>query len=585
MEDKAKCGHPLYWYGCYRGTYDLINAESFAHPAKMSPSLCFRILEHLKELGLLKENDIVLDPMAGTGMTNLCAGAMGYKSVSVELEEKFVKFQKHNKEYAERRLYKPLAWQIIQGDSRRLSELVDKGGLKGVTSPPYTDLVGNYSHERGDPQKYLERQERYNEKVLKEKGIKRPAVAQYSVDKANIGNLVDTPLKSIVSPPYENSQGHPSLGSVNKDDWGKEGKDIIKRRGLSGEYGEAEGQVGNLKSITSPPYEESLPNGLDRKAAEVMVQAMYDKYGRSYSKEDFEYQVELILKRSNREYGDTDGQIGKLKDKPLKAITSPPYEQSIIGGKSGIKWQEDWGKPSETRQPSQDISYGDSKENIGNLKDTPLKSIVSPPYAEAQSGGGIAKKGYTGLKHSPTDLVGNRSYMPEVHGQSEGQIANLKDTPLKAIVSPPYEGGGHHKGMLDSWGGKKTPVSGDSAGSHGYGSTKGQIEDAESYLGAMEKVYSEIAKVSDVLCVVVKNPTRNGKLRRLDLDTIRILELSGWKIHCQHRALLFVELEQANLFEGSKKQVKGRLSFFKRLSWQNGQPVANWEDIIIAIRK
>jgi hypothetical protein len=100
----------------------------------------------------------------------------------------------------------------------------------------------------------------------------------------------------------------------------------------------------------------------------------------------------------------------------------------------------------------------------------------------------------------------------------------------------------------------------------------------------MLQVYRETIKVSDVLTIVIKNPTRNKKLRRLDLDTIKILELAGWKIHCQHRALLFEELEQGHLFDGSQKKVKGRMSFFKRLSWQNGQPVASWEDIIVAVR-
>ena len=55
-------------------------------------------------------------------------------------------------------------------------------------------------------------------------------------------------------------------------------------------------------------------------------------------------------------------------------------------------------------------------------------------------------------------------------------------------------------------------------------------------------------------------------------------------IRDRHRALLFEELEQADLFGEAKKQVKGRLSFFKRLSWQKGQPVASWEDVIIGAR-
>lgn len=402
MKETAECGNPLYWHNCYSGTYDLIHGDSMAHPAKMSPALCYRILRHLQELGLAKEEDTILDPMAGTGITNICAGAMGFKSISVELENKFVVFQQQNKEYAERRLYMALDWQMIKGDSRKLSELLGRDGLKSVTSPP--------------------------------------------------------------------------------------------------------------------------------------------------------------------------------------------YEQSITGGKSGIEWQEEWGKPSETRQPSQKVSYGETEGQIGNLRDTPLKSVMSPPYGETQEGGGLAK-------NPPKTFRGVLKEFTQSQGEEAGNIGNLSDKPLKSVMSPPYL---PKEDRRVPWGGTASALD-DNDAKRGYPSKGRQWRGAysddkenignpagataqESYLEAMTTVYSEIAKVSDVLVVVIKNPTRGGKLRRLDLDTTKILELAGWSIHCQHRSLLFEELEQADLFEGSKKKGKGRLSFFKRLSWQKGQPVASWEDIIICTR-
>ena len=106
----------------------------------------------------------------------------------------------------------------------------------------------------------------------------------------------------------------------------------------------------------------------------------------------------------------------------------------------------------------------------------------------------------------------------------------------------------------------------------------------EFYLEAMAQVYAEAAKVCDVLAVVVKNPTRNGKLRRLDLDTIVLLEQAGFEIVCHHQAILFEEVEQGHLFEGRKKSVKGRMSFFRRLAWQKGRPCAAWEDVLICVR-
>lgn len=82
------------------------------------------------------------------------------------------------------------------------------------------------------------------------------------------------------------------------------------------------------------------------------------------------------------------------------------------------------------------IIQGDARQLDGLLVD---KCIFSPPYAEAQEGSGIAKHGYQGPKHGPTDLVGKRSYMPDVHGKADGQIGNLPYGQIdKIVTSPPH---------------------------------------------------------------------------------------------------------------------------------------------------
>ena len=88
----------------------------------------------------------------------------------------------------------------------------------------------------------------------------------------------------------------------------------------------------------------------------------------------------------------------------------------------------------------------------------------------------------------------------------------------------------------------------------------------------------ETAKICKLIVTVTKNPTRAGKLRRLYKDTARLLKLSGFRVIEYHRALLFEEVKTTNLFGNTKKEAKGRLSFFKRLAWQKGANVAQWED-------
>jgi len=46
---------------------------------------------------------------------------------------------------------------------------------------------------------------------------------------------------------------------------------------------------------------------------------------------------------------------------------------------------------------------------------------------------------------------------------------------------------------------------------------------------------------------------------------------------------LWEEKKQATLTGGIKKEQKGRLSFFKRLSVAKGNAAAQWEDILICV--
>jgi len=107
----------------------------------------------------------------------------------------------------------------------------------------------------------------------------------------------------------------------------------------------------------------------------------------------------------------------------------------------------------------------------------------------------------------------------------------------------------------------------------------------DEYRDAMIKIYSQAyaLKISP-LVIVTKNPTRNGKLIDLAVNTVDYLQASGYKIIDYHRARLFdkVKSETSDLFPNSEEKIKGRVSFFKRLSIEKGNVAAEWEDIIFA---
>jgi len=356
------CGE-LDWRGLYTQKFDIWCKSSYSHPAKMAPDLCYKIIEHLEKMDLLNKKSIILDPLAGIGTTNICAGLKGYKTISVELESKFIELQKENKQYIERKAHKKLNWTIIQGDARNLVFLLKERELIAITSPPYA---------------------------------------------------------------------HPAKG-----------EDISA-------------------------------------------------------------------------------------------------EESQKGGSMG----------QSLRQPD---GYSKNLKNIGNLPDKSLVCITSPPYSQAQSGSGIAKIDKQG-KNQP-DKVGEK-------GGTPGQISNLPDKNLIAITSPPLEKGWHAS----------------------YGKAKEQIGRLyeETYLSAMLQVYSQLAQICNVVVVVIKDPTRDGKIRALGADTILLLKQAGFEIFDYHRSILFEEVQERDIFGNVIKKLKGRLSFFKRLQYQKGLPVSNFEHVFLA---
>src|SRR3989344_6093911 len=148
-----KCLSDLYWHGCYDGDAyfkQYFEPSTYAHPAKISPLLADRIFKHLEKLELLKEGMTVLDFMAGSGRIPLMASLRGYKGLGVELEPHFVKMCNDNKKFAENKIGRKLDMEIVQGDSRQLSKLLNKSDV-AVVSPPYDNSMGNKGREYNTP--------------------------------------------------------------------------------------------------------------------------------------------------------------------------------------------------------------------------------------------------------------------------------------------------------------------------------------------------------------------------------------------------------------------------------------------------
>lgn len=403
---------PLEWHGLYGNDQKFkkyLSPETNAHPAKMSMRLADKIITHLEQLDLLHKGDRIVDFMAGTARTGVIAELHGYAFTGIELESHFISMIEKNKETLKSKILREPKWEIIQGDARHLSELLN-GGV-AITSPPY----GDTSLHGGD---------------------------------------VEQRRKRMIEAGYDP-------------------KTILGGNARSGEWK-------GYSAIVSPPYSNRLA---DNDTREFM-------------------DAEHKHKRPNTSYS---------------VIVSPPYSTAHDDKNTGIL--------NKNRKDLIPYSYMNgiatkSAANIGNLKDV---GIVSPPYGLGE-----------GLGHAdtPGKIIDEKS-LHRRYGNSEQQIGNQTN---------------------------------------------------ETYLMAMERVYSESYKAGiSPLVTVTKNPTKNHKLRRLDLDTAMLLEKVGYKIVDYHQAVLFKTKTQQTLFGEEKTEIKGQVSFFKRLSMQKGNVAADHEDIIFAV--
>jgi tRNA G10 N-methylase Trm11 len=329
--------------------------------------------------GWVREGEIALDPFGGIGGFILDGLRAGVNVVAVELEPRFVDLGQQNIDlwnarYAGR-LPKWGQGVIVQGDSRRLRAVLQESGVALIaSSPPYAESLEkaggidpSLSKHVGGPHSQMNRSDtRYgqtdgqlgampagvppalivssppfrqteggtnvtsadgplaDEALIARHAAGNAAAQGYGASDGQLANMPEGRLSMIgpTSPPYSNAQAHPSIGSVNKDDWGYDGRDIASRRGLSAEYGDSPGNIANMPEgqapnivIGSPPFHNQLPSHDNFIPPHDSTKLLDVSYGDAY--------------------GSAPGQLAALPEgqAPAVVVTSPPYEASIHTGK------------------------------------------------------------------------------------------------------------------------------------------------------------------------------------------------------------------------------------------------------------
>jgi 16S rRNA G966 N2-methylase RsmD len=419
--------------------------DAVLHPAKANLHMLRWILERYTKPG-----EWVLDPMAGTFSTCILASLLNRNAVGVDLEQRFVELGKQNSA-----LFDRLGELVIlQGDARNLTAVLTKGQVydKIISSPPYADQNAR---------------------------DRKPDTTRNVRGRGNIGAPYQADAV-ITSPPYADTKKQPAKIDLEKQFCNMEtntrpdtqnrhtpGRQRAIESMVSG-YSEEKNNIGNLPYgnvdtvVTSPPFANSNTEaGGEKGKRGVDPRTRVKKDYVDVSKENI----------GNLPYG-------KKFD---KIILSPPYENAVHPTRqtkdSAIEklrekgFSEDWIRQHHTQPHGQSTGSG----GAGYVDEI----ISSPPYEEAQKGGGLAAKGsYPNLLHD--NEISDRAYSDQTHNFTAGNIGSLK---------------------------------------------------TDNYLQAMLKVYAECFKVlkpGGVMVLITKNFVRSKQIVRLDLDTIELCEKAGF---------------------------------------------------------
>ena len=385
------------WHGCYRGGWqNEIVPEAFSHPAKFARGLIRRIYEYALERGYLKEGDTVLDPFDGVALGALDAMFHGLHHIGCELEDKFVQLGQQNIDLWDRRYGKGLPrWGtavILQGDSRRLVEVLEGARAEGIiASPPWGKKVAQavnvpdmktirpFLPPANEVAQYLRSSRKAKGLSIRQVNKLLGTKAMYGwFEKPRLPSEVPTPilwrkLKSILGLDDRFDQGI-LTEKVVEATW----KNTVGRNNLIGEgYGTDPAQLGNMPTgeppqgiIGSPPY---------------ATQTVHDRCGVDPNKLAGNPPGPHSQVFTMAGYGQTDGQLAALPEgePPAGIVSSPPFE-SVQGTGSG---------DLEARRGRTDTTgkYGQSIGQIGNTQgDTfwsAAKTIMEQCYQVLAPGG------------------------------------------------------------------------------------------------------------------------------------------------------------------------------------------------------
>lgn len=465
------------WHGLYgEGWGEDIVPEAFSHPAKFSRALIRHIYQYLIDNKLVERGARVLDPFGGVALGALDAQLQGLHWVGCELEPKFVALGNANLALWDTR-YRPHfprfgTARLVQGDSRRLREVIagTLGGL--VSSPPFQETLASSDsmatfETRPDGTPF---------------GAGRSVLDDYGTSPGQLGAMPSGDVEAILSsPPYADQpteNGGPLTGWSGK-------RRIGASQNENEGYGESAGQLGAMPSgdygavidalVSSPPF------GSHDSAGPESLHTRTDESAKSM----------LNVQGWNGGGQVSESNLASMPEDDFSAvIASPPFSDS-----QGVAGNDRWAYLNEQKKLGKmkggisegnytvQSDYGESEGQLGKLPADDFSTVIaSPPFLQTSGGTNVTS---TEGPLSDARLIERHSagnQAQEAYGESEGQLQNMKEGNVDAILSsPPFHssvgGGGdqlqYTKGLLP---GENRRGKVGTGGSHDYGKAEGQLQ-------------------------------------------------------------------------------------------------------------
>lgn len=283
-------------------------------------------------------------------------------------------------------------------------------------------------------------------------------------------------------------------------------------------------------------------------------------------------------------YGYKDAQFLQGDSRHLRAVLgeagiaacvgSPPFGSADSAGPESLGKRTDKSALAMRQTQGWGIGGQNAPGNLATLPPGRFEAVVSsPPFC-----------GSTQTEHNPDNITagkGRRGGDSAARVKQDyaalttpGNLGTLPTGAVQAVVgSPPYVGGGHHNGQMDSYGGIAGKLTtGDFAkDQHGYGDTPGQLdkENPITFWSAASQILAELAALlppGAPAVWVVKDYIKGGK---------RVPFCAQWEQLCHAHGFVTAEVIHASLVEehGQQETIFGttetqqtlRASFFRRL--------------------